>query len=55
MAPLDDVRSIGSTLKGQYGEFWRYRVGDYRVIAKIDDEMMRVYVVKIGNRRQVYR
>ena len=53
---LDDPRSIGKALKGsRLGEFWNYRVGDYRVIARIEDRAVRVLVVRIGNRRQVYR
>ena len=56
VAKLDDVRSIGEALKGQkLGEFWKYRVGDYRVITKIEDKIMRVLVVKVGNRREVYK
>ena len=32
VVPLDDPRSIGETLKGsRLGEFWKYRIGDYRV------------------------
>lgn len=51
-----DPRSIGSALKGsKLGEFWKYRVGDYRVIASIEDGALRVLVVRIGNRREVYR
>ena len=53
---LDDPRSIGQALKGsRLGEFWKYRVGDYRVIARIEDSAVRVLVVRIGNRRHVYR
>ena len=37
------------------GEFWKYRVGDYRVIASLEDRALCVLVVKIGNRREVYR
>jgi len=56
VACLDDLRSIGESLKdSRLGEFWKYRVGDYRVIANIDDAVLRVLVVKIGNRREVYR
>lgn len=56
VACLDDPRSIGESLKGsRFGEFWKYRVGDYRVIANIEDTVLRVLVVKIGNRREVYR
>ena len=37
------------------GEFWKYRVGDYRVIASIEDDVLTILVVRIGNRREVYR
>lgn len=56
VAALDDPRSIGEALQGsRLGEFWKYRVGDYRVIARIEDAAVRVLVVRIGNRRDVYR
>ena len=56
VAPLGDPRSIGEALKGaRLGELWRYRVGDYRVIANVEDAALRILVVKIGNRREVYR
>lgn len=53
---LDDPRSIGEPLKGsRLGEFWKYRVGDYRIIGSIEDSAFRILVVRIGNRREVYR
>lgn len=56
VACLDDPRSIGEALKGsRLGEFWKYRVGDYRVISRIEDSVLRILVVRIGNRREVYR
>ena len=56
VATLDNPRSIGEALKGTtLGEFWKYRVGDYRIIASIEDRALCVLVVKIGNRREVYR
>jgi mRNA interferase RelE/StbE len=56
VAGLENPRSIGESLKGsQLGDFWKYRVGDYRIIASIEDALVRVYVVKIGNRREVYK
>jgi mRNA interferase RelE/StbE len=56
VAALDDPRSIGQALKGsKLGEFWKYRVGDYRIISSIEDNAVRILVVKIGNRRDVYR
>jgi len=56
VATLDDPRSIGDALKGsKLGEFWKYRIGDYRIIARIEDQAFLILVVKIGNRRDVYR
>lgn len=56
VAVLDDPRSIGEALKGsKLGEFWKYRVGDYRIISHIEDGALRILIVKIGNRRAVYR
>ena len=56
IAPLDDPRSIGEALKGsRLGDLWKYRVGDCRIIAHIEDGALRVLVVKVGNRREVYR
>lgn len=53
---LDDPRSIGEALKGsKLGDFWKYRVGDYRIIASIEDGRLRILVVRVGNRREVYR
>ena len=56
LAPLDDPRSIGEALHGDtLGEFWKYRLGDYRVIVRIVDRRLVVIVVRIGHRRDVYR
>jgi mRNA interferase RelE/StbE len=56
LARLDDPRAIGEALKGaRLGGFWKYRVGDYRIIAHIDDGAVRIVVVRIGNRREIHR
>ena len=56
VAVLADPRSLGKSLKGpKMGEYWRYRVGDIRVICNISDGQMTVLVIEIGNRREVYR
>ena len=56
VAVLDDPRSIGEALKGsRLGAFWKYRVGDYRIITSIEDGALRILVVRIGNRRAGYR
>lgn len=56
LAPVDDPRSTGKALTGPHlGAYWRYRVGDYRIICDIQDDALRVLVIEIGNRREVYR
>jgi mRNA interferase RelE/StbE len=56
VAKLDDPRSIGQALHGsRLGEFWKYRVGDYRLICKIEDDCLIVLVLRIGHRREIYR
>lgn len=56
VARSDDPRGIGAALNGsELGEFWKYRLGDYRIIAKIEDDVVRVLVVRIGHRGDVYR
>ena len=56
VAQLDDPRSVGEALKGsKLGEFWKYRVGDYRIVAHIEDRALRALGLKVGNRREVYR
>jgi mRNA interferase RelE/StbE len=56
VAKLDDPRSIGEALHGsRLGEFWKYRVGDYRLISKIEDDRLLVLVLRVGHRKEIYR
>ena len=55
LATLDNPRSSGKALSGPLGGLWRYRVGDYRLLCEIQDNVLCILVVKIGNRREVYR
>ncbi len=56
VARLEDPRSQGKNLVGQkLGSYWRYRIGDVRVICDIKHEVVTILVVKIGHRREVYR
>jgi mRNA interferase RelE/StbE len=56
VAKLEDPRSIGKALHGsQLGEFWKYRVGDYRLICKIEDDRLIVLVLRVGHRKEIYR
>lgn len=51
-----DPRSLGKKLVGpRLGVYWRYRVGDLRVICDIQDQTLVVLVIEIGHRREVYR
>ena len=53
--PLENPRSLGKALSGRLGTFWRYRVGDYRLICDIRDRELIILVIRIGNRRDIYR
>jgi mRNA interferase RelE/StbE len=56
VATLDDPHSIGEALRGkELGDFWKYRVGDWRIIADLDDGVLLITVIRLGNRREVYR
>ena len=56
VARLDDPRSIGQALQGsKLGEFWKYRVGDYRLICKIENDRLVLLVLRVGHRREIYR
>jgi len=55
IANADDPRKFGKALKGTHSEFWRYRVGQYRIICEIDDSEIVILVIRIGHRKDVYR
>ncbi len=56
VAPLEDPRSIGEALAGaKLGQYWKYRVGDWRMICDIQGRRIVVRVLRVGNRREVYR
>ena len=55
VAALDDPRQRGQALTGPLGGLWRYRVGKCRVICEIQDRVLRVLVVRVSSRDEVYR
>jgi mRNA interferase RelE/StbE len=56
LAVVDNPRSTGKALKGsKLGNFWRYRVGDYRILCDLQDHRLVILVIEIGHRREVYR
>ena len=53
---LENPRSIGEALKGSaLGDFWKYRVGNYRIISSIEDEIVLILVLRVGHRKEIYR
>jgi mRNA interferase RelE/StbE len=55
VASSDDPRRMGKALKGPLGDLWCYRVGNYRILCDIQDGVLTVLVLQIGNRREIYR
>ena len=52
--PVENPRTLGKPLSGDLSGIWRYRVGDYRILAKIEDENFIILVVHVGHRKNVY-
>lgn len=48
-------RFLGKALSGHYSNYWRYRVGKYRIIADIKDQEIVIEVIAIGHRKSIYR
>lgn len=56
IAPLEHPRQLGKPLQGpELGSYWRYRVGDHRILCELHDDKLIVLVVEAGHRREVYR
>ena len=54
LAVADDPRVLGRALRGELSEYWRYRVGDYRLVCEIQDDVLTVLVVRVAHRSKVY-
>ena len=56
LARMDNPRELGEALSGtKLGNYWKYRIGDWRVICDLQDQRIVVRVLRVGNRREVYR
>ena len=56
LARLDNPRELGEPLAGsKLANYWKYRVGDWRIICDLQDERIVVRVLRVGNRREIYR
>ncbi|MDT0189149.1 type II toxin-antitoxin system RelE family toxin [Rothia terrae] len=51
---LEDPRTVGKALTGELRGFWRYRIGDYRVICELIDDALIILAVEVGHRRDIY-
>ena len=51
---LEDPRERGKRLVGNFSGFWRYRVGGYRILCRIQDDALEILVVEVSHRRNVY-
>jgi mRNA interferase RelE/StbE len=54
IATEESPRRFGAGLGGDKLGLWRYRVGDYRIVCRLEDEVATVLVVRVGHRRDVY-
>jgi mRNA interferase RelE/StbE len=54
VAASDDPRTLGKALGYDLAGFWRYRVGDYRILCKIEDEQLVIVAVSVAHRSMVY-
>lgn len=55
IASSSDPRRFGKSLKSSFSGLWRYRIGDYRAICRIQDEKFLVLVVRIAHRSKAYK
>ena len=56
LSQLDHPRQTGSPLRGsELGSYWRYRVGDYRILCELDDDKLVLIVIEVGHRSSIYR
>lgn len=55
LANIQNPRSIGEALHGELKKFWKYRIGDYRLICSIEDDVVTVLVLKVQHRKEVYK
>lgn len=49
-----DPEQFGKPLRGEKHGFWRYRVRDWRILCRLENQVMIVVVVSVGHRRQIY-
>ncbi len=48
-------RLLGQSLKGTLQSFWKYRIGDFRLICNIEDEVLIIIVLRVAHRKEIYK
>ena len=51
----DNPKKYGKALKGNLKEYWRYRIGDYRILADINDGQIEIIIFNVGHRKDIYK
>ncbi len=54
LKPADDPRLLGKALQGNLGGYWRWRVGNYRLVGTIERNRMIILIVRVAHRKDVY-
>ncbi len=54
LVDTDNPKQHGKALKGNLKEYWRYRVGEYRILADINDDEIKIIIFNVGHRREIY-
>lgn len=55
LAPMAHPEKLGKQLKGEWSGLWRFRTGEYRIIAKLENETMVIFVLRVGHRKDIYK
>ncbi len=55
LAPIDNPKTLGKALIGKLKGLWRYRVGDYRIVCRLEKETITIFVIDIGHRKEIYK
>jgi len=51
----DNPRSTGKALQGKHSGLWRYRMGDFRLLCRIEDDKLIILVIEMGHRKEIYK
>lgn len=52
---MKKTRRLGQPLKGKLSDYWRYRVGQYRVLVEIKDDRLMIVMINIGHQKDIVK